>query len=280
VSTDLGTIDGLPLAPRAQGAIEAAVREARWRGHGFLGTEHLLLGMLAEPDAVATRVLDGLGITAKVRAKLAAVFEEARYPSEGPPPYVVADWELRHQLLARRQRDQELRGRRMTFQAGPRGEMPGEARAFIDELQEVDRENTEWLKSVVRTRGWPGRSLVGADAAHAAWLLAQHADGNPAFQRECLALLEDTAERGEAQRSHVAYLTDRVHLAEGRLQRYGTQLTRSATGEMVPRPIEDPDSVDERRATVGLEPLSAYVERTTKLLAQQTASQPRKRTSH
>ena len=255
-----GAIDGLPLAPRTRGAIKAAGREARRRGHGFIGTEHLLLGMLTEPDAVATRVLDGLGITTEVRAKLAAVMEEATYPTQGPPPFDVADWELRHQLLARRERDQEVRRRPMTVQAGPRGEVPDEARAIMDELQKVDRENTEWLKSIVRTRGWPGASLVGADAAQVAWLLAQHADRNPGFQRECLALLEQAVDRGEAERRHAAYLTDRVLLAEGRSQRYGTQLKRSPTGEMMPGPIEDPEGVDERRAAAGLEPLSVYLE--------------------
>jgi len=265
VTVDVRTIDGLPLAPRTRGAIEAAVREARRRGHGFLGTEHLLLGMLAEPDAVATRLLDGLGITDAVRAELATSMDGATYPSQGPPSFEVADWELRHQLLARRERDQEVRRRPVTFQTGPRGEMPDEARAFMDELQEVDRENTEWLKSIVRARGWPGRSVVGADAARAAWLLAQHADRDPAFQKECLALLEQAVEGGEAERSHAAYLTDRVLLAEGRSQRYGTQLTRSPTGEMMPRPIEDPEGVEDRRATVGLEPLSAYVERVREL---------------
>lgn len=258
-------MDGLPLAPRARGAMEAAVREARRRGHGFLGTEHLLLGMLAEPDAVATRVLTGLGITDTVRAKLVAVFGEPGYPSQGPPHFMIADWELRHELLARRQRDQGLRRRRMTFRVGPRGEMPAEAKAFMDELHEVDRDNTEWLKSVVLTRGWPARSLVGPDAAQAAWLLAQHADRDPAFQRESLGLLEEAAERGEAERSHVAYLTDRVLLAEGRPQRYGTQLTRSATGEMEPAPIEDMDGVDDRRAAAGLEPLAVYLERSREL---------------
>jgi hypothetical protein len=40
----------------------------------------------------------------------------------------------------------------------------------------TDRRNTRWLARLVRRDGWPGISVAGADGAHAAWLLAQHAD--------------------------------------------------------------------------------------------------------
>jgi hypothetical protein len=53
----------------------------------------------------------------------------------------------------------------------------------------VDADNLAWLKEVVAEVGWPGQSMVGEDGAHAAWLLAQHADQDPAFQRRCLELL-------------------------------------------------------------------------------------------
>lgn len=254
------SIDGLPLAPRARGAIEAALREARRRGHHFIGTEHLLLGMLAEPDAVATRVLAQLDAVEQLRDHLIAVMDAPEYPAAGPHPMSVADWELRHELLRRQERDQALRTGPMTH---PSGEgVAADPHAFLDELRNVDRDNTEWLRTVLRDRGWPGRSLVGDDAATAAWLLAQHADQDPEFQRECLGLLKSAVESGEASAAHLAYLTDRVLLAEGRPQRYGTQFKHGpATGESQPAPIEDPARVDELRSGVGLEPLAAYQER-------------------
>jgi hypothetical protein len=48
--------------------------------------------------------------------------------------------------------------------------------------QRVDQDNTRWLADVVSARGWPGWKLVGEDGAAAAWLLAQHADRDPAWQ--------------------------------------------------------------------------------------------------
>ena len=48
---------------------------------------------------------------------------------------------------------------------------------------------------------------------------------------------------------------------EGRPQRYGTQVGDVQDGEPVPWPIEEPNRVDERRAEIGLPPLSEYLAR-------------------
>ncbi|HTU24296.1 MAG TPA: Clp protease N-terminal domain-containing protein [Pirellulales bacterium] len=53
----------LPLTPRAKKAINYALEEARNLNHNYVGTEHLLLGMLREKEGVAARVLIGLGLT-------------------------------------------------------------------------------------------------------------------------------------------------------------------------------------------------------------------------
>jgi hypothetical protein len=129
------------------------------------------------------------------------------------------------------------------------------------DVERLDHDHTEALREMVDAVGWPGRSMVGEAAATAAWLIVQHADHDPAFQRRCLALLEKAAENGEAEPRLVAFLTDRVLIHEGNLQRYGTQL-RMEDGRLAPIAIEDPDGVDERREAVGLEPLQAYVQQT------------------
>ena len=79
------------------------------------------------------------------------------------------------------------------------------------------------MRKIVAEHGWPGRSLVGADGAMAAWVLAQHLDEEPALQRQCLGLLERAVADGEADAESLAYLTDRVLVNEGKPQRYGTQ---------------------------------------------------------
>ena len=51
------------LTPRAKRVIELAIDEARHLGHNYIGTEHLLLGLLREGEGVASDVLDSFGIT-------------------------------------------------------------------------------------------------------------------------------------------------------------------------------------------------------------------------
>jgi hypothetical protein len=121
-------------------------------------------------------------------------------------------------------------------------------------LGEIDRKNRARLQQIVATVGWPGTTLVGSDGAHAAWLLVQHADADPPFQKSCLALMRG-ARKGEVAAIDVAYLTDRVRVAEGKKQLYGTQLEHDFT----PQPIEDVENVDRRRAEAGLPPLADYL---------------------
>ena len=128
----------------------------------------------------------------------------------------------------------------------------------MQRVGEIDAESTAFLKRTVDRVGWPTVSMVGAAGAHAAWLLAQHADADPDFQAEVLALMEPLVDRGEAKPRHFALLTDRVLLARGEMQVYGTQFQDDADGVMRPMPTRDWATVDERRASVGLAPLAEY----------------------
>jgi hypothetical protein len=121
----------------------------------------------------------------------------------------------------------------------------------------IDVENTQRMKEIVEHMGWPTRSKVGSHASQMAWLLVQHADHDRAFQQTCLALMKAQA-AGEVSPANIAYLEDRVRVAEGRPQIYGTQFYVDEAGNVGPRPIEDPDHVDERRQAVGLQPLTDY----------------------
>jgi hypothetical protein len=119
----------------------------------------------------------------------------------------------------------------------------------------VDISNTARLKQIIAKYGWPGQTLIGSMGCHAAWLLIQHADHDRAFQKQCLILLEKAVENNEAPASLLAYLTDRIRAQNGQPQIFGTQLD----GKLNPLPIEDEADVDERRAKVGLPPLSQYI---------------------
>ena len=116
-------------------------------------------------------------------------------------------------------------------------------------VEPVDQANTARLRQIVAEHGWPGHQLVGAAAAHAAWLLAQHAP--PDFQEECLPLLEDAIARGDSSPRDLAYLSDRVR--RGQPQIYGTQYLVKG-GVLTLWEVREPAGLDERRAVLGLEP--------------------------
>src|SRR5574341_689790 len=59
------TIGEIPFTPRAKRVLELAVEEARQLGHNYVGTEHLLLGLIREGEGVAAKVLLELGVDRK-----------------------------------------------------------------------------------------------------------------------------------------------------------------------------------------------------------------------
>ena len=159
---------------------------------------------------------------------------------------------LARELLSMEQRDQQARGR-----ATAKGAVVLKESDIGKEIVRVDKANTKRLKEIVDEHGWPGRSLVGERASRSAWLLAQHADQDVEFQKHALELMEAMPE-GEVVERDIGYLKDRVLVAEGKKQRYGTQL-ECRDGELVGRTkIADDEHVDERRAKIGMEPLAAY----------------------
>ena len=62
---------------------------------------------------------------------------------------------------------------------------------------------------------------------------------------------------GEASVTDLAYLEDRVRVNAGQSQLYGTQFTRDQQG-LRPWTIDDPENLDQRRASVGLGPFAGY----------------------
>ncbi|MFI9582652.1 DUF6624 domain-containing protein [Streptomyces sp. NPDC052236] len=132
--------------------------------------------------------------------------------------------------------------------------------AEISTMRHLDRANAHVLRRIVLTHGWPGRSLVGEEAARAAWLIALHADDDPAFQLSALRLINEAVRHGEATLQQWAHLYDRCCVHQGRPQLYGTQHRYGPAG-LVPHPIAEPHNLDARRASVGLPPYAERAER-------------------
>jgi hypothetical protein len=158
----------------------------------------------------------------------------------------------------------ELRAELVEMQAADQAERTGQV------AENDDGQRTNRLAEILSEFGWPTRSLVGTDGATAAWVIAQHSDQDVEFQERALELMREAVEDEEADPTELAYLEDRVATNRGEPQIYGTQIG-CIDGEAVPGPIADEDSVDERRAEAGLQPLAEYLAELTEVCAQEIA---------
>lgn len=119
---------------------------------------------------------------------------------------------------------------------------------IAEEMSRLSAANVRAVVEMVPPEGWFSSKVYGEDAATGAFLIVQHADVG--LQKRFLPAIEAFARRGEAQWSHYALMFDRIAVAEGRPQRYGTQMLCEA-GRMVPAPTEDPARLEARRAPMG-----------------------------
>lgn len=136
---------------------------------------------------------------------------------------------------------------------------------FLPRFREVDAQNTLEMKKILKIYDWIKISDFGPEADGNAWLLVQHADEDPLFQKEVLEKLGKLYKQGETQPANYAYLYDRVAVSSKndsskKLQRYGTQGMCIGPGKWVPHPMEDPSRIDQRRKEVGLGTLQEYID--------------------
>ncbi|MCK4918391.1 MAG: hypothetical protein KAS02_01235 [Candidatus Pacebacteria bacterium] len=114
-----------------------------------------------------------------------------------------------------------------------------------------DSISKKFVEKVLRKYSWPTISLVGEEASHNFWLLVQHMDKDIILQKEVLKLLKKAVEKNEADSKDLAYLEDRILIAEGKKQLYGTQF-KIENGKLVMSPTEDLDNLEKRRNKMGL----------------------------
>lgn len=116
----------LPQVPRAKKLIEYSMEEARELQHDYVGTEHLLLGLLREQEGVAAQVLMNEGLTSEVVREEIKRFLGSNVPANLTPTRSIA---LRsHGLIA---------------------DLPAEARQAIERIDaETDRMNSEKMDAV------------------------------------------------------------------------------------------------------------------------------------
>jgi hypothetical protein len=175
----------------------------------------------------------------------------------------VKNRDLQTELVRMRAEDQRYRNQMqveiMKMSSLGTTQQSGQLIAIVEKQDEIDKKNMGRLEEIIKQYGWPGRSLVGEEAANTGFLILQHADLT--FQKKYFPLVKEGARKGEVRPGDAAMLEDRMLMNEGKKQIYGSavQSGPETGGKLVLHPIEDEEHVDERRAAVGLMPLAEYL---------------------
>ena len=133
-------------------------------------------------------------------------------------------------------------------------------KAFKDSVYTT---NERKVKNIFTMYGYPGFDLVGESGESDFWVMVQHCDHDPTFQKAVLKALKEEVKKKNAQPSHLALLTDRVQINTGKKQIYGTQMSYRENGQAYAFDLQDASKVDEKRAALEMEPLKEYLNRMT-----------------
>lgn len=178
-------------------------------------------------------------------SRLKALHEDKRWDelkikmqkSESEYAATLSHPELRNELKLMWKKDQELVGK-------------------WDEQKIIVDQNTVRLNEIIEQYGWPTRSMIGKDGTWMAWAIAQRShDLN--FQKKCLKLLENTLDTNEPEPVLYAELNDRICRNTNQKQKFGMAIIEE-NGIKKFYPIGKESEVDERRKSIGLEPLKVY----------------------
>ncbi len=112
----------------------------------------------------------------------------------------------------------------------------------------IDSTNINYIESIFKTKGYPGKSMVGEPTNTVAWSVLQHSNKIG----EYLPLVKRAGEEGEIPMNLVAMMEDRYLMNEGKPQIYGTQ-GRMDDDKNYIWPIQDPENVNKRRKEAGFD---------------------------
>jgi ATP-dependent Clp protease ATP-binding subunit ClpC len=96
-----GSTGDIPFTPRAKKVLELSLREALQLGHNYIGSEHILLGLLREGEGGGAQVLRGLGVDfEQLRRGILAVLRSRQQPRPAPGIFSSAGSSVESRLTA------------------------------------------------------------------------------------------------------------------------------------------------------------------------------------
>jgi hypothetical protein len=130
---------------------------------------------------------------------------------------------------------------------------------------EVIAANCDWLTQWLEEQEMPTLAEMGPEAAQDFGLMVRRCENHSDLQRQVLREMRSLLDREQADPEEYAYLSDELRIRQGQRQKYGTQIIFDHTGQAIPLEISAPDSVEARRARLGLDSLRTFLQRATDL---------------
>jgi len=122
---------------------------------------------------------------------------------------------------------------------------------------EIENQCLNKVISIIDKCGMPTLEEVDEHQMMTIWLVFQHS--HHYIMKEYYPLLLQSAQKGDLELSQMALMEDRLLMREGKPQIYGSQIQAGCKTKWELYPLENPETVDKRRAKMGLEPLSDYL---------------------
>lgn len=147
-------------------------------------------------------------------------------------------------LLQMEQEEQALRQAIIT-----RGELMA---GYHPELRAAHEEQVTCVQNAIKEKGWPSAKTIGDDGYDALFMVALNGISQPEFMRYACEQFQKA--KDGASKVYYAHLVDRIAYFERKPQVYGTQWDINVIGETVLWAVDHPESLNDRRKTMGLEP--------------------------
>lgn len=143
--------------------------------------------------------------------------------------------------------------------------LKNEKKFYLDR-DSINKLNKEKINSYIKKYGFLGFDKVGKEGSNNFWLIIQHSDNFPDFQKKVLKMMAKEINNNNANKPNYAYLFDRIRKNEQQKQFFGTQLEYNKLGQATPIfGLEDSLNVDKRRIEMELSPLKEYLNQMTEM---------------
>ena len=139
------------------------------------------------------------------------------------------------------------------------GSTSHETEYFWEVVEKQDQILEKELIAILEQYGWLGITEVGRLGNTAQWAILQHA--SVATKQKYAPLLKASVLEKESQPQHYARLIDRMLINQGEAQRYGSQITYDAGGNKIFYEIQEPGSINQRRAAIGLSSIQDFAKK-------------------